>query len=65
MYMFGMDFPLWAVFIIGIIGAIIAWKLIKFALKILIILVIIFLGLTLIDFLNIITYIQNFITNIT
>lgn len=65
MDIFGIDFPLWAVFLIGIFGAIIAWKFIKFALKALIIVIIIFVALSLVDILNLVSYIQNFITNIT
>ena len=65
MYMFGTDLPLWIVFLICIVVAFIAWKLVKFALKIFLFLVIFFIILFAIDFFNIIDIIQNFISNIT
>ena len=44
MLIFGFDLPLWAVFACGIVLVYIAWKIIKFAVKILLILVV-FLGI--------------------
>ena len=54
--------PLWLILLIGLIILIIAWKLIKFALKILLILVIAFLILLGLDFIGIFDLIQNFLT---
>ena len=62
--LFNVDIPLWAIFLIAIIVVIIAWKVIKFAIKILLILVVIFLILIGLDALNVFSYIQNFISNI-
>ena len=56
MDVFGFTLPLWAVFLGVILIVIIAWKLIKFAIKVLIILVVFFailLGLDLIGFFEI------------
>ena len=55
--------PLWILLLIGIIIVLIAWKIIKFALKILLILVIAFLILMGLDFLNVFDFIQNIMTN--
>jgi len=55
--------PLWILLLIGIIIVLIAWKIIKFALKILLILVIAFLILLGLDFLNVFDFIQNIMTN--
>ena len=56
---FGFDLPLWAIFLIGIIGLIVAWKLVKFAIKVLLIAVVIFLILMGLDVLNVFIWIQN------
>lgn len=55
--------PLWILLLIGIIIVLIAWKIIKFALKILLILIIAFLILLGLDFLNVFDFIQNIMTN--
>jgi len=55
--------PLWILLLVGIIIVLIAWKIIKFALKILLILVIAFLILMGLDFLNVFDFIQNIMTN--
>ena len=39
MELFGYVVPLWAFFLIGLVGVVVVWKLIKFALKIFLILV--------------------------
>ena len=62
MMMFGVDLPLWVVFLAGIIVVIIAWKLIKFALKILLVIVIFFIILIGLDALGVFSTIQNFIS---
>ncbi len=55
--------PLWIILLIGIIIIFIAWKLIKFAIKIFLILIIAFLILLGLDFLNVFDFIQNILTN--
>jgi hypothetical protein len=53
MLLFGFNLPLWAVFAGGIVLVYIAWKIIKFAVKILLILIVflaILFGLDLIGF---------------
>ena len=55
--------PLWVILLIGIIVVLIAWKIIKFAIKILLILIIAFLILLGLDFLNVFDFIQNILTN--
>ena len=55
--------PLWIILLIGLIVVLIAWKIIKFAIKILIILVIAFLILLGLDFIGIFDFIQNIIAN--
>ena len=55
MEIFGFILPLWAVFLGAIVIAIVAWKLIKFAIKILLILLVFFavlIGLDLFDVFN-------------
>ena len=55
--------PLWSILLIGIIVVLIAWKIIKFAIKILLILIVAFLILLGLDFLNVFEFIQNILTN--
>jgi hypothetical protein len=62
--LFGVELPLWALLIIGLLIVIVAWKLIKFALKILLIIVVFFIILIAIDYFNVIGAIQNLFTNI-
>lgn len=54
-----MVIPLWALFIGIIIIAFIAWKLIKFAIKVLIYIVIFFAILIGLDFLNVFTWVNE------
>lgn len=61
---FGAEIPLWAIFLIGIIVVIVAWKLIKFALKILLIAVVFFIILIGLDFFNVFNWIQNLFSGI-
>jgi hypothetical protein len=56
---FGVELPLWAIFLIGIIVVILAWKLIKFAFKILLIALVVFVILIGLDFFNVFNWIQN------
>jgi hypothetical protein len=62
--LFGFTLPLWAFFIIGLIAIIIVWKLIKFAIKILLIIVVFFVILIGLDFLNVFDFIQNLFSGI-
>lgn len=55
----GTDIPLWALFLILIIAVIVAWKLIKFAIKILIVLVVFFIILFGLDALGVFNTLQN------
>ena len=56
-------FPVWLILLIGIIIVLIAWKFIKFAIKILLILIVAFLILFGLDFLGVFNYIQEFLSN--
>ena len=57
--LFGAEIPLWAIFLIGIIAVIVLWKLIKFAIKILLIAIVAFILLIGLDALNVFGWIQN------
>jgi len=62
MELFGITIPLWAIFIGIIIVMFIAWKLIKFAIKLLIIVVVFFIILIGLDFLGVFETIQQIIS---
>lgn len=63
MMLFGYDLPLWAVFAGGIVVVYIAWKIIKFAVKILLILIV-FLGILFgLDVIGFFTWVQNLLSN--
>ena len=64
MEILGVYLPLWAVFLLGIIVVVIAWKLVKFALKILLILVVFFIILIGLDALGVFNTIQNLLLTI-
>lgn len=57
--LFGVNLPLWAIFLTGIIVVIVAWKFIKFAIKVLLLAVVIFVVLMGFDVLNVFESIQN------
>jgi len=59
---FGFNLPLWAVFLGGIVIVFVAWKLIKFALKILLVLVVFFAILVVLDVLEVFNIIQNLLS---
>jgi hypothetical protein len=59
MILFGIDIPLWLIFLIGILVLIVAWKIIKFAIKLLLIAVVIFIIIMGLDFINFFSWIQN------
>ena len=52
MYILGFNLPLWAAFLGVILLIIVAWKLIKFAIKVLVALLVLFLLLTGLDYLG-------------
>lgn len=64
MDVFGFTLPLWAVFLGGIILVVVAWKLIKFALKALLVIVVFFAILIGLDVLNVFNIIQDILSNI-
>ena len=64
MDVFGFALPLWAVFLGGIILVVVAWKLIKFALKVLLVLVVFFSILIGLDVLGVFNFIQGILSNI-
>jgi hypothetical protein len=57
----GFQIPLWAVFLGGLIVVVVAWKLIKFAIKLLIVLVIFFALLIGLDMIGVFQWIQDLI----
>lgn len=65
MEILGFTLPLWALFLIGIIAIIIAWKLMKFAIKIVLVLIVFFGSLFLIDFFDVVGIIQQFLGGLT
>ena len=62
MLIFGIDVPLWAVFIGGILLVLLAWKLIKFTIKIVFIVVAFLIILIGLDFAGVFDWIQNLLT---
>ena len=64
MAIFGVDLPLWAFFIIGLVAVIIVWKLFKFAVKILLVLVVFFIILIGLDYFQVFDTIQNFFATV-
>lgn len=63
MMIFGFELPLWAVFGGGIIVVLIAWKIIKFAIKALFALIVFFGLLFGLDLLGFFSWIQAFISS--
>jgi len=61
--LFSIDLPLWAIFLIVLIFVIVAWKIIKFAIKILFIFILVFLIMMGLDVLNVFDWIQNTISS--
>ena len=62
--LFGVNLPLWAIFLAGIIVIIVAWKVIKFAIKVLLLAVVIFVVLMGFDVLNVFGTIQDLFSGI-
>ncbi|MCJ7571247.1 MAG: hypothetical protein MUO82_05160 [Candidatus Thermoplasmatota archaeon] len=61
--LFGYIFPMWLVFLLLIIGVIIAWKLIKFTIKILLVIIVFFVILLGLDLFGVFEFIQNIISS--
>ncbi len=57
--LFGFELPLWLIFLVVILVVIIAWKFIKFAIKVLLILVFLFIILALLDYFGVFNWIQE------
>ena len=64
MELFGVTIPLWAVFIGIIIVVVVAWKLIKFALKVFLVLIVFFVILIGLDILGVFDWIQHLFSGI-
>jgi hypothetical protein len=64
MDLFGFSIPLWAIFLIGIVIVVVAWKLVKFALKILVVLVVFFVILMGLDYFQVFDWIQSVLSGI-
>jgi hypothetical protein len=64
MNVFGVVVPLWAVFLIGIILVVVAWKLIKFALTVLVVLILFFVILMCLDYFQVFDMIQGFLSGL-
>lgn len=64
MDIFGVDVPNIALFLIAILGVIVLWKLIKFALKVLLIVVAFFIILMALDYFQVFSSIQGLFSTI-
>jgi len=64
MEILGFQLPLSVIFIIAIIAVVILWKLIKFAIKILLVVVVFFLVLFGLDMVGVFDYIQNLFSSL-
>ena len=64
MYIFGFDVPNVALFLIGIIGVIVLWKLVKFALKLLLVIIAFFVILMALDHFQVFSTIQSIFSTI-
>ncbi len=62
--LFGVNLPLWAIFLTGIIVVIVAWKFIKFAIKVLLLAVVIFVVLMGLDVMNVFGTIQDLFSGV-
>jgi hypothetical protein len=63
MELFGYVIPLWAVFLLAIVIAIFAWKIIKFAVKVLIILVVLFAIFMGLDYFQVFSWMQGILAS--
>ena len=63
MEIFGVIIPLWTIFIGVIITVVVAWKIIKFAIKLLVILIIFFVILVGLDIVGVFSFIKDLISS--
>ena len=64
MFVFGLDVPIWAVLVLLILFVVVAWKIIKFALKILVMILVFFVVLIGLDWLNVFDLLQKLVQNL-
>ena len=64
MEVLGFGIPLWVVFLGVIIFVVVAWTLIKFAIKVLLALLVFFIILMGLDFFGFFNWIQNLLSNV-
>ena len=62
--LFGVNLPLWAIFLTGVVVVIVAWKFIKFAIKVLLLAVVIFVVLMGLDVMNVFGTIQDLFSGV-
>jgi hypothetical protein len=62
--LFGVNLPLWAIFLTGIVVVIVAWKFIKFAIKVLLLAVVVFVVLMGLDVMNVFGTIQDLFSGV-
>jgi len=63
MDLFGVTIPLWAVFLGVIVIVVVLWKLIKFAIKVLLVVVVFFVILIGLDVLGVFSAVQNLLSS--
>ena len=59
----GFGIPLWAIFVIVLVFVVVAWALIKFAIKVLFVLLVFFIILVGLDFFGFFDMISGFLSN--
>ena len=64
MDIFGFSIPLWLIFLCGILIVFVAWKLIKFAIKVLLILIVFFVIIIGLDFFNVFELFQKLFSSL-
>ena len=62
MEIIGLQIPLWALFAIGLVIVFVAWKIIKFAIKLFVILIVAFFLLIGLDIVGVFDFIQNLLS---
>jgi hypothetical protein len=62
--LYGYDIPLWLIFLVGVISLFVFWKLFKFAVKILLILAVIFILMMFLDYFNVFDWLQDMLTQV-
>ena len=64
MEILGLQIPLSILFLIAIIVVVVIWKIIKFAIKILLVIIVFFLALFGLDLIGVFDYIQNLFSSL-